>query len=232
MTQKTLYEQLRNSKKQKTTFKKEKHLHKYMLPYRDVMSLIEDGVDHINIWAGATTDLGSVLDHCGPLELDHRIFGYFDNMNSFWHFIQSVERDDRIRNMKPGAAYKFSKMLTVAKVTNFKAIIADSNWQRIKSKPALINLIKHSDLPFDCYRIDRKTGMRTRPPFFAWLLWSFEEMRTAIKENRKPDFSDLLDVKGSDIYEFVMYKQQAVVADQPVVKTPVAEAPVVDNTDQ
>lgn len=182
----------------------------FMKPYRDVMTLLEDGVDHINIWSSATTDLGSVLDHAGPLPLNHSVFGYFDTMTAFWYYIQSEERDDRIRGMQPLAAYRFGKMMTSRRVINFRAIIADSNWQRIKSKPLLIKLLEQSDLPFDAYRVNNETGLRTRPPFFGWLLWSFEEIRKAVKENREPNFSSLLDRRNTDIYEFAIVRPQKV----------------------
>jgi hypothetical protein len=182
----------------------------FMKPYRDVMTLLEDGVDHINIWSSATTDMGSVLDHAGPLSLNHSVFGYFDTMTAFWYYIQSEERDDRIRGMQPLAAYRFGKMMTSRRVINFRAIIADSNWQRIKSKPLLIKMLEQSDLPFDAYRVNNETGLRTRPPFFGWLLWSFEEIRKAIKENREPNFSSLLDRRNTDIYEFAVVRPQKV----------------------
>lgn len=178
----------------------------FMRPYRDVMSLIADGKDHINVWTSAETDLGAVLDHAGPLSLNHSVFGFFDNMTAFWFYIQSEERDDRIRGMFPSAAYSFGKQMTSRRIVNFRAIIADTNWQRIKSKPMLVKMLALSELPFDAYRIDNRTGLRMRPPFFGWLLWSFEEIRNAIKENREPDFTPLLDRPGSDIYEFVRPK--------------------------
>lgn len=200
----------------------------FMKPYRDVMTLLEDGVDHINIWSSATTDLGSVLDHAGPLPLNHSVFGYFDTMTAFWYYIQSEERDDRIRGMQPLAAYRFGKMMTSRRVINFRAIIADSNWQRIKSKPLLIKLLEQSDLPFDAYRVNNETGLRTRPPFFGWLLWSFEEIRKAVKENREPNFSSLLDRRNTDIYEFAIVRPQKVSVTESVkplmqpVETPAA----------
>jgi hypothetical protein len=204
----------------------------FMKPYRDVMTLLEDGVDHINIWSSATTDMGSVLDHAGPLPLNHSVFGYFDTMTAFWYYIQSEERDDRIRGMQPLAAYRFGKMMTSRRVINFRAIIADSNWQRIKSKPLLIKMLEQSDLPFDAYRVNNETGLRTRPPFFGWLLWSFEEIRKAIKENREPNFSSLLDRRNSDIYEFAIVRPQKVSVSESVkpVTQPV-ETPVVASAD-
>jgi len=220
MAQKSLYDELvrikkarlknseyDNNKQSRSGFRDNRRFNnepEYMKPFKDVMSLLGDGVDHINVWTGAETDLGMVLDHAGPLPLNHHVFGFFDNMTSFWFYLQSVERDDRIRRMTPQAAFKFSKKLTFQKVLNFKAIIADSNWQRIKSKPILMNLLKKSTLPFDAYMVNPETGFRTRPAFFGWLVWSFEEIRRAVKEDREPNFNEIMDRKDSDIYDFAV----------------------------
>jgi hypothetical protein len=125
-------------------------------------------------------------------------------MTAFWFYMQSKERDDRLRGMNPIAAVRFGRKMESTRVVNFRAIIADSNWQRIKSKPVLTAMLNRSDLPFDCYRVDYDTGLRIRPPFFGWLLWATEEIRRALKEDREPDFSCLLDEQGSSIYDHVM----------------------------
>ena len=182
----------------------------FMRPYSDVNALIADGKDHINIWHAAETDLGAVLDFNSPLELTHSIFGYFDNMTAFWFYMQSKERDDRLRGMNPISAVRFGRKMESTRVVNFRAIIADSNWQRIKSKPALIAMLKRSDLPFDCYRVEYDTGLRIRPPFFGWLLWATEEIRKALKEDREPDFTCLLDEHGTGIYDYVMPKNPGI----------------------
>ena len=48
-----------------------------------------DGVDHINIWERAETELGCILSHSSRLPFVHSIFGRFGNMEAFWHYIQS-----------------------------------------------------------------------------------------------------------------------------------------------
>lgn len=178
----------------------------FMEPERSPMLWIADGVDHININITASTELGQVLTHSSPVPFVHSIFGRFVNMEAFWHYIQSEERDDRICNMVGHTLTMFSKKLTHKLVTNFRAIIVDSNWQRIKQHPVIAEEMKNSTLPFDCWYIARDTGMRKRPIYFKWLISGFEEIRKALKEGREPDFDYLKEIPGTGIYEFAMPK--------------------------
>ena len=164
---------------------------------------IGDGIDHINIWERSSTELGVALSHSSPLPFVHSVFGKFSCMESFWHYIQSEERDDRLRTLSGKTLRAFAHKLTPARAVNFRAIIMDSNWQRVKHYTVLAAAIKESELPFDCYTEDRHTGLRKRPTFFKWFIRGFEEIRKALKEGREPNFSFLLDKANSGIYDFV-----------------------------
>lgn len=170
----------------------------------------EDGVDHINIWEEGATDLGQVMSHSSPIELNHSLFGRFSNMQAFWNYIQSVERDDRIRALTGRNLRQFSQKLTPAKVVNFRAIIMDSNYQRAKQYPLIVKELVESSLPFDCYYLHRTSKVRIRPNFFLWLNRGWEEIRKALKEDREPDFSFLLDKPGTQIYQFVTPEEPGV----------------------
>jgi hypothetical protein len=165
------------------------------------MLWMDDGVDHINIWEQAGTAIGKMITNNSKFPVNHKIFGKFCSIESFWHYIQSEERDDRIRVMSGVLLKQFSKKLTVTKVINFRAIILDTAWQRVKQHPGMMIGLKESILPFDCYYVS-KTGLKTRPIFFKWLVMGYDEIREAIKENREPVFDFLLDKKHSDIYKF------------------------------
>src|SRR5574343_285348 len=174
----------------------------FFQPMSSPMNWVGDGIDHINIYSFGETDLGQALSHDSPVSFRHNRFGFFSSMEVFWHYIQSEERDDRIRSMSRPSFKKFKSKLTYTMVTNFRAIIMDSNYQRIAQNPKIVEAIKESVLPFDCYH-NSNEHIRQRPKYFAWLLYGFEEIRKALKENREPDFKPLLDNPDSEIYQFV-----------------------------
>lgn len=168
----------------------------------------QDGEDHINIWERGATDIGRFLTHNSNFHFTHNLFGRFANMECFWHYIQSDERDDRVRTLTGQQLKNFAKKMTQIRVQNFRAIIMDSNYQRIMKYPAVVQSMRDTTLPFDCYYVDKATKLRTRPSFFNWFVMGMEEIRSAIKDNRSPNFNFLLDKPGSSIYEYVLPKRE------------------------
>lgn len=172
-------------------------------PYPSPMQWAEDGEDHINITDSCATELGRVLAHNAELPLSHKIFGKFITREAFWHYIQSNERDDRLRTMHGPTLKTFAIKLSPARVINFKAIIIDTNWQWLKQYKVVAEQFAKSELPLECY-YENRSGIRVRPNYFPWYLSGMEELRKALKENREPDLSFLLDRPGTGIYEFVI----------------------------
>lgn len=173
-------------------------------PWPSPMGLIKDGVDHINIWDAAETELGKLLCNNSPLSFVHNVLGKFYSIESFWHYIQSVEQDDSIRTMYGPALKNFSRRSQSRQVKNFRAVIIDAAYQRIVQYPALAQAVAESSLKFDCYYVDRNaSGLRVRPPFFKWLIKGFDEIRLALQEHRVPDLKFLMDdqSESADIYE-------------------------------
>lgn len=174
-------------------------------PATSAMNWVGDGIDHINIWEKADTELGRFLSHGSNNDFNHSQLGRFNNMEALWHYVQSEERDDRIRNMRGRYLKNFSRQLTPLRVSNFKAIIMDSNYQRIRQYEPMVELIVATDLPFDCYYVNHDSKLRIRPVFFKWLILGFEEIRRALKEKRDPNFTDFMDNGAIGIYDSVLH---------------------------
>lgn len=166
-------------------------------------NLGKDGEDHINISPYAKTELGKVLSNEIAVDVRHKIFGKFTSVTGFWYYIKSKERDDRCRKLVGKSLKDFSKGLTLSEVKNFRAIILDTVWMKVNQYPAVIEELKNSTLPFDCYFEDRNTHLRQRPNYFAWFLEGMSEIRSALQENRQPSLSKFLDDPSTGIYDFV-----------------------------
>jgi hypothetical protein len=198
----SLQDQLKDFKVTPKT-RKENSKTQFKKPASPPSNWIEDGVDHINILEQAATPIGRFLAHNAKYEFIHEKFGKFKSIECFWYYIQSQERDDRIRLMNGRTLKTFTECLTMHRVDNFRAIIADSNYQKLMQYNFAVQEMRDSTLPFDCYYIN-ESGVRIRPTYFRWMLCGFEEIRKAIKEDRAPNFNFLLDVKKSSIYQFVL----------------------------
>lgn len=168
--------------------------------YPAVMRLGEDGVTHINIWHNGVNRVGRDLSYGSKALLEHPIFGNFNSLSHFWKWLQCESRDDRLRDIPSNLLYDAAASLKTARVPNFSALILDAIWHRTKDNRSLCNAIANSTLPFDCYRTDRQTLIRTRPAYFHWFIEGIEEIRKAIKENRDPNFTPWMDDKENDLY--------------------------------
>lgn len=161
-----------------------------------------EGVDHINILKDGQS-LGKFLDCTSRTPFKHSIFGAFESIEGFWLYIKSTTRDDCLRYASGPMLKRHSKKLELQKVVNFRAIIMDTIWQKVKQHHTKSKQLKQSTLPFDCYFINQ-SGVVVRPSFFKWLIEGITEIRSALVENREPDFTAFLDVKDSTTYQFVL----------------------------
>lgn len=189
-----------------------------------------DGEDHINIWIEGQTTLGQYLALDSDLPFTHKYFGRFQSVECFWFYIQSQERDDRLRSMRGQTLKTFSRKLTRHRVTNFQAIIADTMYQRVMAYKKLQDAIRESTLPFDYYYVERsgEIHLPVRPNFFKWIVAAVNEIRKALQGNREPNFSFLMDIKNVNIYKFVLPEsvfRKEPVAGAEAVATEVADKP-------
>lgn len=184
-------------------------------PIASAMNWVGDGVDHVNIWERAETDLGRALSMDSAIGLEHHIFGRFSTMEGFWHYIRSEERDDRLRSMSGANLKAFKNKLSPVRITNFKAVIMDSMYQRICQCGPLLQEFKNSVLPFDLYWVANATGLRCRPAYFGWFIAGLEEIREAFKADRVPRFRFLMDRPNTRIYQFAapFYEEPATTED-------------------
>lgn len=173
-------------------------------PVRSPQHWVGDNVDHINISSTSESELGRLLSHRWVMDFDHSHFGRFNNLEAFDLYILSQEKDDRLRRLHGAALKNFSKKLNLDQITNFKAIVLDTQYQRIKQNAKIRNLMTASTLPFDVYYTIEVSKIRIRPTRHHWLVAGLNEIRTALKEQRDPDFTPFMDNVKMGIYDNVL----------------------------
>lgn len=157
-----------------------------------------DGVNHINIWERASTELGLALSHKIDIKFDHPDFGRFKSVEGFWHWLRDKNHDDRHRQSHGMSAKRMAQNSEVIPfVPNFKFNIMMANWVKVKSYPYLVEAMIDSELPFEMYfeNRNRDSGktLYVRPASAFWLVPGFEEIRAALKEGREPNFDHMRD---------------------------------------
>ena len=81
-----------------------------------------DGVDHINIWESAETQLGRSLSLGYRIPFVHNIFGRFCSIRTYWLFIRSVNKEDAIRYLDGESFDKYYRTFKInTHVDNYRA---------------------------------------------------------------------------------------------------------------
>lgn len=165
-----------------------------------------DGVDHINISRYGKTPLGKMLDMDHIRNFEHPLLGPFKTMNSLWFFLRARQPNDHIRvlNNPELRGFVFNSCGGVKSgVPNFRAVVMHAAYLRIKAFKDITRLMIESELPFDSYKT-LQSGIRVRFEHTLWVVNAFEEIRKALKEEREPNFSHLMDRDAEDIYSGVL----------------------------
>ena len=177
----------------------------YSLPPTDQIG--DDGVGHHHVSNSAATLLGRVLSADSYMPFQHKFFGDFASVKTFWCYITTKERDDRLRGLHGSVLLAESAKYTRINIKNFKAILMDAVWQMIHCNPELIQIITQAEtIPFDSYYYyNRSNGVRIRRPEAHWYCRGLEIIREALLRGDTPDFTELRDDDKpffSDVYNF------------------------------
>ena len=173
-----------------------------------LMTIGHDGINHINIWESGETNLGKALSSFTALPFEHSEYGSFVSIEGFWHYIRSVTKDDNLRLLSGHNARTFGRTLESQEVKDVYYVVADANWQKIKSYPALVNEIKNLRIPFDSYYLEIEKGrpklecVRSRSLHAKYMVPAFHEIHEAVHQNREPDFTFLKDSNRSSTTKF------------------------------
>lgn len=193
----------------KKVTKNENHFEFPSLPYQ------EDGVNCINIWINGETELGRVLDKSFKMQFKHKQLGNFTSIDGIWNYLLSGDFDDRLRYATGKHLTYLARKLEENKEKNaeiftpinFRAIILDSTFQKIKNFPNLEIAVKESNLPFDCWFVDKETKVKQRLIKYGyWFIPGIEEIRLALKENREPNLTKWKRNPDKGIYDDVLEK--------------------------
>lgn len=154
-----------------------------------------DGVDHINIWAYAQTELGRSMETNYLYKFEHPQAGMFISVAAFAQAITMMELDPRVRNMVGQELYRYCQYMNdnyrTINIPNFEQIIVEAMYYRLNSMPGIVQELEQTKhLPLDCYSVNRYTGETSRPFKHRWYVPAMEIIRSAILAGAEPDFTD------------------------------------------
>lgn len=162
--------------------------------------LIEDGVDHINLWTKGKTDLGRCLAFDAPVNIDLVGFGEFASVFALWTYLSSEGHHDSIRfastftlrdwttqQKSENNMQDFPNAVYICAVYIASAILDDSAITK--------SLIDTNRAPIYCYVDPRATGGGNPHPDRWTPVWWVDVIRC---------IRDCL-VEGVDVFETLTY---------------------------
>lgn len=152
----------------------------------------DDGVAFINIYIKGVTELGRKASHFTHMPFVHPVYGPFQNMEGYWHYIKSEERPDELRYMTGHQAKMFAASLKQREVDNFQELIFEGNYCKAIQNPEYKDLLMNfkPELPFEHFYMwgeDQSNASPIRPRTFEWLTASFERLREMLIAGGIPD---------------------------------------------
>jgi hypothetical protein len=145
-----------------------------------------DGIDHINIYSKAKTELGRLLSNFAFSPIDLKDDGKFNSIEAYWYWLlcdhanrdklretwgfeaKQVGRDLRAKDWPPKGAEDFEVKIKIALL------------QKAESHKKIQELIIQSELPFKHYYVYDKKMKRIDGG--EWLVEAWEHIRSYFKE--------------------------------------------------
>lgn len=169
---------------------------------RKVIDLGRDGEDHINVYSNCNTTLGQFFSQSNLSSFIHPFFGSFISRENLYHFLLSVDGDERLRTMKPSLVRHFvhDNGNVLDYYPNLHYHLATALWIQIKNNWGITKIIRKNELPFDAYftlkhEHNGKYNFIPVRPYsdVGWIIEIVNIVSSAIKNNVQPNFDHLID---------------------------------------
>jgi hypothetical protein len=172
-----------------------------------------DGVGHINICNKGKTEIGRLLSLENEQKFVHPILGPFKSLTNYWAYLKSKSHNSALRYMRPEICMSTLKNNKDIKdnVENFKALIVRGCYYKIISNNQLKEMVIESTLPFQMYytKVEKemnngkeiKYEVKVPHKYSYWLINGYEEIRSALKENREPDITPFMSNSKMPLYQ-------------------------------
>jgi hypothetical protein len=141
----------------------------------------DEGITHINMSSYSNTEIGRFLAQKSRYKISHHRYGEFVTIENLWVWLRDAEHLDKIKRMNNRQLKQRLRTAEKVEIRNFKAIILDAHYIRLKQHPEMMESFVTSELPLDLYY---KSGEWYERPSYAtyWLIPALEDLRRMLKQ--------------------------------------------------
>lgn len=132
-----------------------------------------DGIDHINVYSKAKTELGRLLTNFAHTPFTHPEFGNFKCVEGFWYYI--ISQDDRLKNTNGWESKQLGRTLTEKREHPSKEELLIAYKAKLESTPNLKRLLNENSLPLVHYYV--YAGKVVPAKQWEWTATLWEELK-------------------------------------------------------
>lgn len=147
-----------------------------------MFNVLNDGIDHINVYSQGKTVLGVFLSNWTRYSMILEPLGRFESVEGLWYFLSTG--DNRLKSMSGFAAKKLGKSLSKVITLpddEFKSIIKQAIKVKVAGGLQYFNFVD-STLPFTHYYVFNGKQVDAG---HKWIIEYLEQLRTELKDNLK-----------------------------------------------
>jgi len=144
----------------------------------------DDGITHVNIYSVSMCSLGKMLSNFYPASIEHPVYGFFANVEAFWHFASTGFKHQQLRTMAGYLVKATAKGMPKIHVDNFLGLIKDAIRLKLEQHPEILEPFLSNQLPLDHYYVFRKgiDLIQNRPHGADELIEIYEELKQEFEE--------------------------------------------------
>lgn len=143
-----------------------------------------DGLNHINIYSKAETQLGRFLSNFTEWHIYVPQLGNFYSIEGLWYYLKASEDSDRepLHLMHGAEAKSYGRKLPAGEFrSDFKDIICSAIEQKIRSSP-YFEEFKASTLPFEHYYVTAEGKKIKTKQENMWVIEFISNLRNNLKQ--------------------------------------------------
>lgn len=108
---------------------------------------LKDGVDFINCYSKAATELGRAASNFSQLGFTHNQHGKFVSMEGYWHWIATGKLHDELRDLYGNEARKVGRSFEKVYNPHFKFEICSGLHCKAAQNPEFLKALSENKLP-------------------------------------------------------------------------------------
>ena len=145
---------------------------------------MQDGIDHINIYSQAKTELGRWMSNFALTDviLEGKVFA---SLEAYWYWLSTGQIHDHLIRLGGFKAKQEGKKLPKVHMdeTQFQNLIKAAMRAKLRCYPTFAKLLKESILPFRHYYV---FGGKVKEAGYLWIVEEWELIRKELQMVKKP----------------------------------------------